>query len=79
MSNQHARQQHGSTEAVGHSVKSHYRRHGHALCCFLYWELKHNILAGQLLVHSLEGLDLPLCAVPVLGVQVHLQPPTARS
>lgn len=39
---------------------------------FLYRELKHNILASQLLVHALEGLNLPLCAVPVLGVQVHL-------
>ena len=35
---------------------------------FLNRELKHNILASQLLVHALEGLNLPLCAVPVLGV-----------
>ena len=42
------------------------------LGCFLHRELKDNILAGQLLVHTLEGLHLPLCAVPVLGVQVHL-------
>ena len=41
--------------------------------CLLHWELKDYILARQLLVSSLEGLNLPLCAVPVLGVQVHLQ------
>ena len=35
-------------------------------------ELKHDILASQFLVSTLEGLHLPFCAVPVLGVKVDL-------
>lgn len=42
------------------------------LSCFLDRELKDYIFASQLLVGALEGLDLPLCAVPVLGVKVNL-------
>lgn len=50
---------------------SHYKM-DHFLSCFLYWELKDNVLASELLVDTLKGLNLPFCAVPVLGVQVHL-------
>ena len=37
-------------------------------------ELKHDILAGQLLVDRAKGVKLVLCRVAVLGVQVHLSP-----
>ena len=43
-----------------------------SLGCFLDRKLKDYVLASQLLVGTLEGLDLPLCAVPVLGVKVYL-------
>lgn len=43
-----------------------------SLSCFLYRELKNNILASELLVYTFESLHLPFCAVPVLGVQIHL-------
>ncbi len=37
-------------------------------------ELKHDVLASQLLVDGAEGVKLVLCRVAVLGVQVHLWP-----
>lgn len=58
------------------SSSSHVTRHSilqQSLSCFLYWELKNNILASELLVYTFEGLHLPFCAVPVLGVQIHLE------
>lgn len=44
----------------------------HSLCSLLHWELKHHILARQLLVHACKGVQLVLGGVAVLGVQEHL-------
>ena len=43
------------------------------LSCRLDGELKHDVLARELLVDSSEGLKLMLCGVPLLGVKEDLE------
>jgi len=49
-----------------------------SLCAAGHWELEHDVLAGELLVHGAVRLQLVLHRVPVLRVQVHLPSDTVQ-